>query len=320
MKNKLEPSSKIYVAGHRGMVGSAVIRELKNQGFTNIVTRTHNELDLTRQKDVEEFFFTENIEFVILAAAKVGGILANSQQPVDFLYKNLMIESNIINAAFTNNVIQLIFLGSSCIYPKYASQPICESELLSGPLEPTNEPYAIAKIAGIKLCQAYNTQYKTDYRSLMPTNLYGPNDNFDLNSSHVIPALIRKFHEAKISNAPNVEIWGTGNAKREFLFVEDMAKAIVHCMKIDKETFWDTIGDTPHINIGTGEDISIAELAGAIKSTIGYKGEIAFNSSYPDGTPRKLLNVSKASMLGWGAETNLSCGLRETYSWYKKQL
>jgi GDP-L-fucose synthase len=320
MKKILRPSSKIYIAGHNGMVGSTVLTELKNQGLSNIVTRSHNELDLTRQKDVEEFFLAENIEFVILAAAKVGGILANSQQPVDFLYKNLMIEANIINAAFINKVTQLIFLGSSCIYPKFASQPICENELLSGSLEPTNEPYAIAKIAGIKLCQAYNTQYKTDYRSLMPTNLYGPNDNFDLNSSHVIPALIRKFHEAKVANAPSVEIWGTGNAKREFLFVEDMAKAIVHCMEIDNDEFWKAIGDTPHINIGTGEDLSIAKLASAIKSTTGYNGEIVFNSDYPDGTPRKLLDVNKANGLGWSAETSLTNGLKQTYRWYEKNL
>ena len=306
---------RIYVAGHNGLVGSAIVRTLRAQGHTNIVTRSHKELELTDQAQVREFFRTEKIDQVYLAAAKVGGIHANNTYPADFIYDNMMVQANVVHEARFNGVQKLLFLGSSCIYPRMAPQPIKEEYLMSGMLEPTNEPYAMAKIAGIKLCESYNRQYGTDYRSVMPTNLYGPGDNYHPENSHVIPALIRRFHEAKLSNAPEVVIWGSGKPMREFLYVDDMAAACVHVMNLDQATYAKyTDPMHSHINVGTGQDVTIAELARLVGEVVGYRGRIGFDTSKPDGTPRKLLDVSKLTQLGWQASTPLSEGLRQAYA------
>jgi GDP-L-fucose synthase len=310
---------KIYVAGHRGMVGSAIVRRLHAQGLKNIVTRTHAELDLTNQSQVRGFFNAEKPDQVYLAAAKVGGIHANNTYPADFIYLNLMMQANIIDAAFQSSVKKLLLLGSSCIYPKLAPQPMAESALLTGTLEPTNEPYAIAKIAGIKLCESYNRQYgashDVDYRSVMPTNLYGPGDNYHPENSHVIPALIRRFHEAKIRNAPTVAIWGTGKPKREFLYVDDMASASVHVMQLDKSVYdQHTSPMQSHINVGFGSDVTIDELAHEVARTTGYQGRIDFDISKPDGSPRKLMDSSRLTALGWKPEVSLKEGLAAAYS------
>ena len=309
-----EPS-KIYVAGHRGMVGSAIVRTLAAQGQTHIVTRTHAELNLTNQAAVRAFFEAEKPTQVYLAAAKVGGIYANNTFPADFIYQNLMMQANVINSAFENGVQKLLFLGSSCIYPRMAPQPMAESALLTGPLEPTNEPYAIAKIAGIKLCESYNRQYGAshgvDYRSVMPTNLYGPGDNYHPENSHVIPALIRRFHEAKVNHAPSVTIWGSGAPKREFLYVDDMAAACVYVMNLPKATLdAHTQPMQSHINVGFGEDITIAEVAQAVSQAVGYTGRIELDPSKPDGAPRKLMDSSRLNALGWQAKISLEEGLK----------
>ena len=309
---------KIYVAGHRGMVGSAIVRTLNEQMQTNIVTRTHAELDLTNQAAVQEFFREEKPTQVYLAAAKVGGIHANNTYPAEFIYQNLMMEANVIHSAWLNGVQRLLFLGSSCIYPKLAPQPMREDALLTGTLEPTNEPYAIAKIAGIKLCESYNRQYGAshgiDYRSVMPTNLYGPGDNYHPENSHVIPALIRRFHEAKVNNAATVTIWGSGTPRREFLYVDDMAAASVHVMNLDKATYdAHTQPMQSHINVGIGDDITIAQLAQAISQAVGYQGAIDFDPSKPDGSPRKLMDSSRLNALGWHAKVNLADGLTTAY-------
>lgn len=298
--------AKIYVAGHRGMVGSALVRRLTQEGFTNLVTRTSSELDLRSQQAVAEFFAQEKPEYVILAAAKVGGIQANNIYRAEFLYDNLMIESNVIHQAYLNDVTKLLFLGSSCIYPKLAPQPLQEDALLTGELESTNEPYAIAKIAGIKLCDAYRSQYGCNYISAMPTNLYGPHDNYDLKNSHVLPALLRKFHEAKEAGAPEVEVWGTGTPRREFLHVNDLADAC----------YWllENYNEPGLVNIGTGTDLSIRELAELVQRTVGYEGSIRFNSDYPDGTPRKLMDVSKLAGHGWKATIGLEEGVQAVYA------
>ncbi len=307
----MQKDSLIYVAGHCGLVGSAIIRILQNQGFSNILTQTHAQLDLTRQVDVEKFFNKHHPEYVFLAAAKVGGIWANNLHKADFIYQNLMIQSNIIHASYQNAVKKLLFLGSSCIYPKYAPQPIKEECLLDGKLEPTNEPYALAKIAGIKMCQSYNFQYHTNFISVMPTNLYGPQDNFDLTTSHVLPALIRKFHEAKISNT-SVLLWGSGTPRREFLHVDDLAAACIFLME--------SYNSSEIVNIGTGQDITIAELANIICNIVGYTGNIEWDSSKPDGTMQKLLDISKIQSLGWKASISLSNGIKDTYQWYLNTL
>ncbi|BCS80358.1 GDP-L-fucose synthase [Anaerocellum diazotrophicum] len=304
----MEKSSKIFVAGHRGLVGSAIVRRLQKEGYTNLVLKGREEVDLTRQEEVERFFEKERPEYVFLAAAKVGGIHANRTYPAEFIYQNLMIECNVIHSAYKYGVKKLLFLGSSCIYPRECPQPMKEEYLLSGYLEPTNEAYAVAKIAGLKLCQYYKRQYGANFISCMPTNLYGPNDNFDLNSSHVIPALIRKFHEAKIQGKPYVEVWGTGKPLREFLHVDDLADACLFLMKNYDDELW--------INVGSGEEVSIAELANMIKEILGYKGEIVFNPDMPDGTPRKLLDISRLKSLGWERKISLYDGLRSTYEWY----
>jgi GDP-L-fucose synthase len=305
MMNK---DSKIYVAGHRGLVGSAIYRALQQQGYTNLVYRTSKELDLRDKFQVDEFFAEEKPEFVFLAAAKVGGIVANNEYPADFIRDNLMIQTNVIDASYRNSVKKLLFLGSTCIYPKLAQQPIKEEYLLTGELEPTNDAYAIAKIAGIKMCQSYNRQYGTQYISVMPTNLYGPQDNFDLHTSHVLPALIRKFHEAKENNAASVEVWGTGTPKREFLYSDDLADACVYLMN--------NYSGNEIVNIGVGEDLPIKELAEKIKEVIGFKGEIQFDTTKPDGTPRKLVDVTKLNSLGWKAKTSLEEGLKKAYQWF----
>lgn len=307
----------VFVAGHAGMVGSAIVRRLKSLGYGRILTRARSELDLTRQDRVEAFFQAERVGAVYLAAAKVGGIHANNTFPADFIYENLMIESNIINAAHQADVQQLLFLGSSCIYPKHARQPMAEDALLQGPLEPTNEPYAIAKIAGIKLCESYNRQHGRDYRSVMPTNLYGPGDNFHPENSHVVPALLRRFHEAKLASAPEVVIWGSGQPMREFLHVDDMAAACVHVMELCDQVYRQhTQPMLSHINVGTGTDCTISELAQTVAQVVGYKGMLKFDASKPDGAPRKLLDVSRLSALGWEAEIGLEEGLRDTYAWF----
>lgn len=306
---------KVYIAGHRGMVGSAINRKMDEAGYKNIVTRTINELNLLRQNEVENFFKEEKPKVVIIAAAKVGGIVANNTYRADFIYENLMIESNLIHAAYENKVEKLIFLGSSCIYPKLAPQPLKEEYLLTDTLEFTNEPYAIAKIAGIKLCENYYRQYGCNFYSAMPTNLYGPNDNFDLVTSHVLPALIRKFHEAKINNSEFVELWGSGKPKREFLYVEDLAEAILFLLEnINSKDLYEN--GISQINIGTGEDLSIAELADKIKNIIGYKGKIKYDSTKPDGTPRKLMDVSRINKLGWKHKTSLEDGIKKSYEWF----
>lgn len=314
---------RIYVAGHRGMVGSAIVRCLLESGHpeSQIITRTHAELDLTNQAMVNEFFAETRPEQVYLAAAKVGGIHANNTYPAEFIYQNLMMEANVIDAAYHHGVQKLLFLGSSCIYPKLVPQPMREDALLTGTLEPTNEPYAIAKIAGIKLCESYNRQYGTDYRSVMPTNLYGPHDNYHPENSHVIPALIRRFHEALLQNAPKVTIWGTGNPRREFLFVDDMAAACVHVMNLDKPLY-DKHTDPmlSHINVGCGEDLTIRELAEAIAETIGYEGIIEFDTTKPDGTPRKLMDSTRLESLGWKAKVSLKEGLKSAYADYKQSV
>ncbi len=300
--------AKIYVAGHGGLVGSGIMRNLAHHSFNNIVYRTSSELDLRNQIAVNRFFATEQPEYVFLAAAKVGGILANCTYPAQFIYNNLMIEANVIHAAYQYRAKKLLFLGSSCIYPRLAPQPIKEEYLLTGELESTNDAYAIAKIAGIKMCQAYNKQYGTNFISVMPTNLYGPNDNFDLISSHVLPALIRKFHEAKMNQQPSVEIWGTGRPRREFLYVDDLAGACIYLM--------DHYNGGEPINVGTGIDIAIAELATLIAKVVGYSGEIQYKTDMPDGTMRKVLDVSKITLLGWKARISLEDGIALTYQWY----
>jgi GDP-L-fucose synthase len=319
----MNKDTKIYVAGHRGMVGSAIIRHLISQGCTNIITRTHSELDLTNQTQVQEFFTTEKPDQVYLAAAKVGGIYANNTYPADFIYQNLMIEANVINSTFENDVKKLLFLGSSCIYPKLASQPMSEYALLTDTLEPTNEPYAVAKIAGIKLCESYNRQYgeshNIDYRSVMPTNLYGPGDNYHPENSHVIPAMIRRLHEAKVNNSPVIALWGTGTPRREFLHVDDMASASVHIMNLNKQTYDKyTHPMLSHINVGVGDDITINELAQIIKDTVGYQGDIVFDNTKPDGAPRKLMDSSRIKDLGWQAEIEIKIGLINAYKDFKK--
>jgi len=304
----MNKDSKIYVAGHRGLVGSAIVRNLEERGYTNIIYRTHKELDLTRQVEVEKFFEEEKPEYVFLAAAKVGGIHANNTRSAEFIYENLMIESNIIHSAYKYGVKKLLFLGSSCIYPKFANQPIKEEYLLTGELEPTNEAYAIAKITGIELCKFYRRQYGCDFISAMPTNLYGINDNFDLETSHVLPALIRKFHEAKINNQEEVIMWGTGKPLREFMYVDDLADALVHLML--------NYSDEIHVNMGTGKDLSIGELAQIVKEVVDYEGKIVNDLTKPDGTPRKLLDVSRLEATGWKYRTELREGIEKVYKWY----
>jgi GDP-L-fucose synthase len=304
----MNKESKIYVAGHTGMVGSAIVRRLKSAGYQNLLLKTHSELDLLNQSAVSNFFSEHKPDFVFLAAAKVGGILANDTYRGQFLYENLQIQNNVIHHAYLSGAKKLLFLGSSCIYPKHAPQPLKEEYLLTGPLEPTNEPYAIAKIAGIRMCQSYNNQYGTNFISVMPTNLYGPNDNYDLQTSHVLAAFIRKFHEAKINNKPFVEIWGSGTPRREFLHVDDLADACLFLMNnYDENSF---------LNIGVGEDISIKELALLVKKVVNYEGELKFDTSKPDGTPRKLLDVTLLQKRGWKARVQLQEGIRETYQWF----
>jgi len=311
----MSKNDRIFVAGHRGMVGSAIVRKLQAHGYANILTRSRSELDLVQQTDVRAFFDEEQIDQVYLAAAKVGGIFANNSYPADFIYENLMVETNVIHEAWRAGVKKLLFLGSSCIYPRMASQPMAEHILLTGTLEPTNEPYAIAKIAGVKLCESYNRQHGTDYRSVMPTNLYGPGDNYHPENSHVIPGLLRRFHEAKQSAAPQVLIWGTGAPMREFLYVDDMAEACLHIMELDNETYArNTQPMLSHINIGTGEDLAIRDLARAIGDVVGYQGRIAFDTSKPDGTPRKLMDVSRMKKLGWRPQVGLREGLALAYA------
>jgi GDP-L-fucose synthase len=316
-------NQKIYVAGHRGMVGSAIVRNLQAKGYTNIVTRTHAEMDLTDQQAVKTFFEQEKPDQVYLAAARVGGIYANNSFPAEFIYDNLMVQNNVIHQAFLNGVKKLLFLGSSCIYPKLAPQPMSEDALLTGKLEPTNEPYAVAKIAGIKMCESYNRQYGTshdvDYRSVMPTNLYGLGDNYHPENSHVIPALIRRFHEAKVSNTPEVVIWGTGTPRREFLYVDDMAEASFFVMQLDKKTYdSQTLPMQSHINVGFGSDVTIKELAQAVAKATGYQGKISFDPSKPDGSPRKWMDSGRLNKLGWKPRVDLESGLRAAYSAFVK--
>jgi len=316
----MEPNAKIYIAGHRGLVGSALMRNLRDKGYTHFITRTHAELDLTDQAAVEAFFAAETPDYVFLAAAKVGGIHANNEYPAEFIRDNLAIQTHIIHAAYKNKVRRLLFLGSSCIYPKLAPQPMKEEHLLTGPLEPTNRPYALAKIAGIEMCWSYNRQYKTQYLAVMPTNLYGPGDNYHPENSHVIPALIRRFHEARLANAPSVTVWGTGTPKREFLYSEDMADACVYLMNLPDEQFVPLLGQDrndglpPLMNIGVGHDLSIRELAEAVKNVVGYEGEIVFDTSKPDGTPRKLMDVGRLNGMGWRASTPMERGLAAAYA------
>jgi GDP-L-fucose synthase len=318
MENHLK--KRIYVAGHRGLVGSAIVRALHRRDYSNILTRTHTELDLTDQAQVRKFFETEAIDEVYLAAARVGGIHANNTYPAEFIRDNLLIQANIIHEAWRSGVRKLLFLGSSCIYPRMAEQPIKEEYLMTGTLEATNEPYAIAKIAGIKMCESYNRQYGTDFRSVMPTNLYGPGDNYHPENSHVIPALIRRFHEATLNGAEQVMIWGSGTPRREFLFVDDMAEASIYVMQLDRETHEKhTTPMLSHINVGTGEDVTIREVAEIIRKVTGYEGRIAYDTSKPDGTPRKLMDTSKLSSLGWRPATRLEDGIRETYARFKAE-
>jgi len=316
----MEPNARIYVAGHRGLVGSALMRNLRARGYANIVTRTHAELDLTDQAAVDAFFEAETPDYVFLAAAKVGGIHANNAYPAEFIRDNLAIQTNIIHAAWKNNVKRLLFLGSSCIYPKLAPQPMKEEHLLTGPLEPTNRPYALAKIAGIEMCWSYNRQYKTQYLAVMPTNLYGPGDNYHPENSHVIPALIRRFHEARLAHAPSVTVWGSGTPKREFLYSEDMADACVYLMSLPDAQFVPLLGQDrndglpPLMNIGVGHDLTIRELAEAVKNVVGFEGEIVFDASKPDGTPRKLMDVGRLNAMGWRASTPMERGLAAAYA------
>ena len=316
----MEANAKIYVAGHRGLVGSALMSTLRSRGHENFLTRTHAELDLTSQAAVEAFFAAEKPDYVFLAAAKVGGIHANNEYPAEFIRDNLAIQTNIIHAAYKNQVRRLLFLGSSCIYPKLAPQPLKEEHLLTGPLEPTNRPYALAKIAGIEMCWSYNRQYGTQYLAVMPTNLYGPGDNYHPENSHVIPALIRKFHEAKLSQAPTVSVWGTGTPRREFMYSEDMADACVYLMNLPDEQFLPLLGQdrndglAPLVNIGVGHDLTIRELAETVKSVVGYQGEIEFDTSKPDGTPRKLMDVGRLNAMGWRASTPMERGLAAAYA------
>ena len=308
---------RVFVAGHQGMVGSAIVRALEKAGDAEIITRTRSELDLLDQAAVFRFFNQNAVDEVYLAAAKVGGIWANNTYPAEFIYQNLIIEANIIHGAFQAGVRKLLFLGSSCIYPKLAEQPIAESSLLQGVLEPTNEPYAIAKIAGIKLCESYNRQYGTDYRSVMPTNLYGINDNFHPENSHVVPALLRRFHEAKMQDLPSVTVWGSGSPMREFLYVDDMASACLHVMNLPKEVYGEhVLPMSSHINVGTGKDCTIRELANTIARAVGYQGDILWDTSKPDGTPRKLLDVSLLKRLGWQYSVELDEGIERTYQWF----
>jgi len=310
-------NDKIYIAGHRGLVGSAIVRQLESRGFTNLLTRMHKELDLTNQAQVQYFFKQEKPDYVILAAAKVGGIHANNTYPADFIYQNMMIEANVINSAYENKVKRLLFLGSTCIYPKAVEQPMREDALLTGVLEPTNEPYALAKIAGIKLCESYNRQHGTDFRSVMPTNLYGINDNFHPENSHVIPALMQRFHEAKINNDDEVVVWGTGNAMREFLYVDNMAEASLFVLELDEQTYQaNTKPMLSHINVGTGKDVTIREMAETMKQVVGYKGKLTFDTTKPDGSPRKLIDVTRLTKMGWKYSVDLKEGLKKTYKWY----
>ncbi|MBS4218986.1 GDP-L-fucose synthase [Bacillus sp. FJAT-49711] len=308
----MQKDSRIYIAGHKGLVGSAILNNLKEKGYKNLIYKTSSELDLRDSKQVYNFFENENVEYVFLAAAKVGGIVANNEFPADFIRDNILIQTNVIDAAYKYDVKKLLFLGSTCIYPKLANQPLKEEYLLTGELEPTNEPYAIAKIAGIKMCESYNRQYKTNFISAMPTNLYGPNDNFDLETSHVLPALIRKFHEAKANGNSKVELWGTGTPKREFLHTKDLSDACVFLME--------NYSGNDIVNVGVGQDISIAELAEKIKRIVGFEGEVVYDTSKPDGTPRKLVDVTKINKLGWRAKISLAVGLKETYGWFKDNL
>jgi len=310
-------NDKIYIAGHRGLVGSAIVRQLESKGFTNLLMRTRKELDLTNQAKVQGFFQQERPDYVILAAAKVGGIHANNTYPADFIYQNMMIEANVINSAYENKVKRLLFLGSTCIYPKAVEQPMREDALLTDTLEPTNEPYALAKIAGIKLCESYNRQHGTDFRSVMPTNLYGINDNFHLENSHVIPALMRRFHEAKVNNDAEVLVWGTGNAMREFLYVDDMAEASLFVLELDEKTYQaNTKSMLSHINVGTGKDVTIREMAETMKEVVGYEGRLVFDKTQPDGTPRKLIDVTRLEKMGWKYSVDLKEGLKRVYDWY----
>ena len=312
-------NDKIYIAGHKGLVGSAIVRQLESRGFTNLLIRTHKELDLTNQVQVQTFFKQEKPDYVILAAAKVGGIHANNTYPADFIYQNMMIEANVINSAYESKVKRLLFLGSTCIYPKAVEQPMRENSLLTDVLEPTNEPYALAKIAGIKLCESYNRQYGTDFRSVMPTNLYGINDNFHPENSHVIPALMQRFHKAKVNNDAEVVVWGTGNAMREFLYVYDMAQASLFVLELDNQTYKDnTQPMLSHINVGTGKDITIREMAETMKQVVGYEGKLTFDTEKPDGAPRKLIDVTRLKKMGWEYSVDLKEGLTKTYKWYLK--
>jgi nucleoside-diphosphate-sugar epimerase len=317
----MDLNDKIYIAGHRGLVGSAIVRQLESRGFTNLLIRTHKELDLTNQAQVQNFFQQEKPDYVILAAAKVGGIHANNTYPADFIYQNMMIEANVINSAYESRVKRLLFLGSTCIYPKAVEQPMREDALLTDVLEPTNEPYALAKIAGIKLCESYNRQHGTDFRSVMPTNLYGINDNFHPENSHVIPALMRRFHEAKANNDAEVSVWGTGKAMREFLYVDDMAQASLFVLELDEQTYKaNTRPMLSHINVGTGKDVTIKEMAETIKQVVGFKGGLSFDTTKPDGAPRKLIDVTRLENMGWVYNTDLEQGLKRTYEWYIDQI
>lgn len=319
----MNKNSRIYIAGHRGLVGSALMRNLQSKGFSRLITRTHTELDLTNQVATETFFAQEQPDHVFLAAARVGGIMANNTYPAEFIRDNLVIQANIIHAAYQNGVERLMFLGSSCVYPKFAPQPMREDCLLTGPLEPTNRPYALAKIAGIEMCWSYNRQYGTHYMAVMPTNLYGPGDNYDLSNSHVIPALIRKFHEANVRDEQQVMVWGTGSTKREFLYSEDMADACVYLMNLPDDSYYGLLGsdetvsgkfEPPLVNIGVGEDVTIGELAELVKEAVGFDGKIVFDTSKQEGTPRKLLDVSRLNAIGWHAPTSLQAGLVKVYA------
>ena len=313
----MDLNEKIYITGHLGLVGSAIVRQLEARGFTNLLMRTRKELDLTNQAAVQAFFKNEQPDYVIHAAGKVGGIHANNTYPADFIYQNIMMEANVINSAYENKVKRLLFLGSTCIYPKAVEQPMREDAILTDTLEPTNEPYALAKIAGIKLCESYNRQHDTDFRSVMPTNLYGINDNFHPENSHVIPALMRRFHEAKMNNDTEVVVWGTGNAMREFLYVDDMAAASLFVLELDEQTYQaNTKPMLSHINIGTGVDITIREMAETMKQVVGFEGELTFDITKPDGAPRKLIDVSRLSDIGWEYTIELKEGLKKTYKWY----